>query len=460
MRPLPSHVSLPLLLVLLGLPCGCASEWQIEIPPEEDEALLLGLGIAPDRSVVSVGEGLQFVATGFYSDQSTRDLTDVVRWQSWREDILSVSTAMDREGFGSAIAAGNSRVRARYMGLISNELSVWVTGASLEQLTIRPAHAELVSGQELQLVAEAAFSDGSRGNVSGSVRWITSDASVVTVGPAGRIATAQPGAAQVRAVYESQAESIEAAPALVQVVRAGESLPPADLRVVGAEMVAAGDVVFVSVEIENVGGMAATDLWVDFWLERSAGPPSAPTAGDAYEIVPYLAAGAQATVALELSDVDPGDYAPWLLVDSLDTNDEGAHGESDNTWGPGQVHVAGGPSADLPPADLVISYFEAWAFSEPDEVLYFIDVSNLGGEATGTFGVGVFSDLPAAPVAPGSPEVLIEVASLAPGDTDYLSAVIEGVPNPSWSSFALADVNGSIAELLEDNNTAQFQVTP
>ena len=460
MRPLPLRASLPFLLVLLGLPCGCASQWQVEIPPNEDEPLLLGLGVAPDRSVVSLGEGLQFVATGFYSDQSTRDLTDVVRWQSWREDILSVSTAMDSEGLGSGVAAGASRVRATYLDGVSNELHVWVTEARLEQLTIRPAQAELVSGQELQLVAEAAFSDGSRGNVSGSVRWITSDGSVVTVGSAGRVQSDDPGAAQIRAVYESQGAVIEAAPALVQVLPAGQALAPADLRVVGAELAADTDVVSVSVTIHNVGGVAATDLWVDFWLERSDGPPSAPTAGDAYQIVPFLAPGAEATCVLQISDVDPGDYAPWLLVDSLDTNDEGAHGELDNTWGPGEVHVASEPDEAALPPDLVVSYFEAWTFSEPDEVLYFIDVSNLGGEATGDFELGLFRDLSTAPVAPGSPEVTIEVVSLAPGDTDYLSAVIEGVPSPAWSSFALADVQGSITELIEDNNTAGFQVTP
>jgi len=264
---------------------------------------------------------------------------------------------------------------------------------------------------------------------------------------------------------------------------------PPDLRVVGVQAGVLGDVVSWTVEIENVGERAATDLWIDVWLDRSHAPPEPPTAGDAWRILPFLAAGESSSVQLQLSGVAPGEYSSWLLVDSLATNFEGSSGESNNVSGPESVTVidpsegevclgcGGGsdpsgsgeglgpesPSSPEDPAsaaDLVVAYFEAWSFVEPNEVLYFIDVTNTGTAASGPFELAVFSDLASPPEAPLVAEQSIQVESLEPGETDYLSAVIEGVPSPAWTSFALADSQDEISELLEANNYGQFQVIP
>ena len=68
---------------------------------------------------------------------------------------------------------------------------------------------------------------------------------------------------------------------------------------------------------------------------------------------------------------------------------------------------------------------------------------------------------PSAPlVGPVLGNTSVTLTRLAPGETDYLSAVIEGLPSPSWTSFALADAQDEISELLEGNNYGQFQVIP
>jgi len=464
---------------------GCVQQWSSTVSAEDLPASLLGLGVAPDRSVVSLGEGLQFVATGYYSDQETRDLTDVVEWQSWRSDVLRISSSMDYEGFAASVSPGNSRVRARYLGLVSNELRVTVTDAVIEQLTVAPLRVELHGDQELQLVAEAAFSDGSRGNVSGSVRWITDNPGVVTAGPTGRLEGRNPGTARVRAVYETSSGGVEAEAVVVEVLPQAADLDPADLRFVSVQTTVADDVVTWSIELENVGERAATDIWVDVWLDRTGAPPAAPTAGDVYQVLPFLAGGAESSIQVQLSEVGAGQYDSWLLVDSLATNFEGTAGESNNTWGPEAVSVAeravetpgaGGSSGAPGPegnsdsgssagseasaADLEVTYFEAWSFTEPDEVLYFIDVMNQGSAPSGAFDVAVYGDLQSPPEIMASADVTISVDPLGPGQTDYLSAVIAGLPSPAWTSFVLADVSDVVDELLEANNLGEFLVTP
>jgi len=482
-HPLPTALSL---LMASSLLCSCVQTWESDVAVERLPASLLGLGVAPDRSVVPLGEGLQFVATGYYSDQETRDLTDVVEWQSWRADVLTVSSSMDHEGAGHSVAPGSSRVRALYMGFVSNELRVTVTDALVEQLTVSPGAVEMSRGQELELRAEALFSDGNRGNVSGSVRWITGDSWVVTVGPTGRLTARSRGSTEVRAVYEHGSEVVEGPSVHVEVLGEGQVQGPPDLRIVSVHAGVLDDVVSWTLEIENVGERAATDLWIDAWLDRDDAPPSPPTAGDAWRILPFLAAGESSSVQLQLSGVAPGEYSSWLLVDSLATNFEGSSGESNNVSGPELVTVsepsdgnaapgcggsdpdcsaggAGSPTSPEDPAgaaDLVVAYFEGWSFEEPDEVLYFIDVSNVGTVASGPFELAVFSDLAFPPEAPVLAEHSVQVESLAPGETDYLSAVIEGLPSSSWTSFALADAQDEISELLEGNNYGQFQVTP
>ncbi len=487
MKPSPLRTTWLSLLLPALLLSSCVQEWSNAVSADELPASLLGLGVAPDRSVVSLGGGLQFVATGYYSDQSTRDLTDVVEWQSWRPDVLRISSSMDYEGFAASVAPGESRVRARYLGLLSNELRVTVTDAVIEQLTVSPSRVELQGGQELQLVAEAAFSDGSRGNVSGSVRWITDNASVVTTGPAGRLEGRNPGTARIRAIYEAGSGSVEAEAVVVEVLPQAADLDPADLRFVAVQTTVADGLVTWSIELENIGERAATDVWVDVWLDRSGGPPTAPTAGDIYQVVPFLAGGAETSIQVQLSEVEAGQYSSWLLVDSLATNLEGTAGESNNVWGPEDLNVTGrvgetpgaggssgspgsdeglgpaaGGSSEAPAAavDLAVTYFEAWSFTEPDEVLYFIDVMNQGTEPSGAFDVAVYGDLSSPPESTTSSDASISVGSLGPGQTDYLSAVIEGVPSSSWSSFVWADAADDIDEILEANNLGEFQVTP
>jgi len=503
-----------LVCLALWLP-GCQQSWEANGDSELLPPSLVGIGIAPDHAVVPLGEELQFQATGYYSDQSSRDLTDIVSWQTWRASILAISSSLDREGLGMPMEVGQSRIRALHSGLESNEVRVTVTDAYPTQLTVAPGATSMHEDQSLQLTAEAAFSDGSRGNVSGTVRWLVDRASVATVSATGRVTSRGVGTTTIQAIYENGEDPVEAEPVVIDVVPDSVPVEPADVRITSVYATVTGDTVTWTVDIENQGGTAATGIWVDAWLDRSSSP-SAPTAGDSYAVVSLLEPGEQRDVEIEMPGVAEGTYSSWVLADSLAAIHEGSEGESNNSWGPETLSVGDfgpgddglegectptnesgcldldasgdqpnsedtGPNADdetegaaedeVSPeengdapleetADLTVTYFEAWAFEDPEEVLYFIDVSNQGDATAGLFGVGVLANVAQPPSAPAQPDELIEVTELLPGETAYLSAVLAGNPDPNWWSFVLADVADAIDESDEDNNRDEWLVTP
>ena len=110
----------------------------------------------------------------------------------------------------------------------------------------------------------------------------------------------------------------------------------------------------------------------------------------------------------------------------------------------------------------MVSYFEGWADQQSDEVLYFIDVTNMGDDPSDSTELAIFTDLAGPPTANAglTAQTTIQVGSLAPTQTEYLSAVVSGHPDTAWNSYALADSQDSIPELIEDNNYRLFQVSP
>ncbi len=416
---------------------------------------LIGIGLSPVNPKVVLGEDIQFTATGFYSNQTTIDITDTVDWASSDSSVLTVTGALDQEGFGSSVAAGAAQVKASYFEIESNLITVSVTEALIEDLSVSPSTAQLEVDGSLQLSAEASFSDGSRGNVSGSVRWLTDDGSVATVDTGGRVTGKAAGATAVTAIYEQGEIVLEAVPAAIEVVGEGVSVGEADVRVVGFDTVSTETGVAYTIEVRNSGSAAASGFWVDVWLNRTATPDPPPTNGDAYEYIELLESSESAEVTIELES-SPGTYSSWAMVDSFANVIEGSLGEGNNLWGPQSVTVSAGGGPIGP--DVSVSYLQG--FIQADQVLYIVDVTNTGDEVADNFTVGVFSN-PGFPPATGqTPDEVGEVTSLAPGATETLTIIVRALPETIWQSYVLADVDGEITEPNEGNNVSGFLVVP
>ena len=199
-------------------------------------ASLIGIGVGPQDPTVTLGQEVQFTATGFYDDQSTRNITDSVDWLSSNSKALAISNSLDVEGLGTTHSSGQSFIQAEFHGLYSNEVRVSVTQASVSELQVSPATVTIHAGQNVQLQAEASFSDGSHGNVSGSVLWLTDNPSVATVTETGEVEGEGIGSTSIRALYQSGNGEFEGLPASITVVDGNVVIDDADLRIVGGAL--------------------------------------------------------------------------------------------------------------------------------------------------------------------------------------------------------------------------------
>ncbi len=127
----------------------------------------------------------QLTATGRYSDDSERDVTAEAAWTSSDPAVATVSG-----GVVTPAQPGTTTITAS-MGQRSGSTTVTVTNALLQTIDVTPASASIANGTRQQFTATGHFDDGSAQDLTATVTWTSSDASLsVASGPAsGGLAT-------------------------------------------------------------------------------------------------------------------------------------------------------------------------------------------------------------------------------------------------------------------------------
>jgi uncharacterized protein YjdB len=77
---------------------------------------LTSITVDPPMTVIGVGTGEYFSATGNYSDGSTYELTELVTWISTMNGIATVSNANGTRGLVTAVASGSATIEAHFQG--------------------------------------------------------------------------------------------------------------------------------------------------------------------------------------------------------------------------------------------------------------------------------------------------------------------------------------------------------
>ena len=139
-------------------------------------ATLRSVSITPANPVIPKGTNQQFKATGYFSDNSTVDLTSQVTWES---SAISKAT-IDTSGLAHGIDVGSSTITAR-LGGFSDATTLTVTPAILESITINPSNSTIAPGVPWQFTATGTYSDGSSQDLTAIVTWSSSDAGIATI---------------------------------------------------------------------------------------------------------------------------------------------------------------------------------------------------------------------------------------------------------------------------------------
>jgi hypothetical protein len=412
--------------------CGKGSE-------SAESGVLLGILVSPQDVIVPLGGDVQLYATGLYDDRSSRDLTAFVEWKTSASNVVGVSNQLDQEGLLQGIQSGQAEVEAIMSGVESVPVRVTVTDANLVGLTLEPNAIALEKGQTLQLSAVAAYSDGSRGDATTQVRWVTSDGTVATLSSSGILEAVGKGNAEIHA----QMGDVSSAMVPVEVVSGGV----ADLYVEDLTLEPGDDGFTVSIRVGNKGSAAGTGFFIDLFLNPSSTPKMGDL-GDQYGMVEYIAPGESAAGTFTFT-VEDGTHELVVLLDSEESVEESNSG---NNWDQASVTV-GGTSAETGP-NLTISYFDYTVSN--DTVYYFVDITNTGGEDVGEFFVDLFYDSISPPQLYDDGDKWTEVVSLAAGETIYADFTVstedlEDICSYCWG-WVMVDGYDQVSETDEYDN--------
>ena len=154
----------------------------IQVEAKTLEALLLFSEGGGTEKTLPIGTSGSFHVMARYSDGEMREVTDQV-------SFLYDNTIMDRltPGRFRAIGQGTGSLRAYYQGITSNDVTVTVTGASLQHIEIQPTGSTLYWGEKKEFIALGTFSDGSVRRIGHDLVWQSSDPLVATVRPGERV---------------------------------------------------------------------------------------------------------------------------------------------------------------------------------------------------------------------------------------------------------------------------------
>lgn len=142
-------------------------------------ATLVSIDVSPVNGSVALGLQKQYVATGIYSDRSSRDITSLAAWYSGA-NVTVVA------GLVTGVSLGTTTVNASYAGKTGGT-NVTVTAATLQSISIAPASPSVAAGVTLQLSVVGHLSDGSTQTLAGA-SWSSATPAVATIDAASGLA--------------------------------------------------------------------------------------------------------------------------------------------------------------------------------------------------------------------------------------------------------------------------------
>jgi len=141
-------------------------------------------GITVSGPTVNLAKGLsqQMTATGNYSDGTTANLTNGATWASSNPAVASITAG----GLVTAVALGTTTLTATDTATgVVGSVSLTVTPAILQSMSLAPATMSLAKGLSQQMTATGSYSDGTTANITGQVTWSSSNVALAAVTPTG-----------------------------------------------------------------------------------------------------------------------------------------------------------------------------------------------------------------------------------------------------------------------------------
>jgi len=161
-------------------------------------ANLASLAIMPGDATIAATTSQQFSAIGTFNDGSTRDLTAQSAWTSSNTGVAKIGNA---SGLAKGLAAGSSTITAT-LGSASASVTLDVTNAALESISVTPVARTIAPATNLSFTATGTFSDSSTQIITRDVTWSSDNAGAATIASVGLASAVAPGSANISATLD------------------------------------------------------------------------------------------------------------------------------------------------------------------------------------------------------------------------------------------------------------------
>ena len=202
-------VSLIMVLVLgvALVGCGGGSSSSSTPPPVTPAVTLKSIAVSGPGTAFSGQTGLQYKATGTYSDGSTKDLTLSATWSS-SVGVVTINSS----GSATAVAASSGGVKP---GAAPQTVTITATSGSIKNsalltvsdglvtVAVTPPTPNISASTTETFTATGTFQDGSSQQIDSSVTWKSSPTSVATISSSGVATGVATGQATISATCSS-----------------------------------------------------------------------------------------------------------------------------------------------------------------------------------------------------------------------------------------------------------------
>jgi trimeric autotransporter adhesin len=143
-------------------------------------AVITEIDVAPTTAATPAGGQQKFTATAKISDGTTSDVTTQVTWSSSDAAVVAVSNASGSKGLATSLKPGAATITATLDGK-RGQAQFTVSAPALAALQVTPFTATIKVGATQAFTVTAIFTDGSTQDVTATVQWSVSDASVASI---------------------------------------------------------------------------------------------------------------------------------------------------------------------------------------------------------------------------------------------------------------------------------------
>ncbi|MHB8091524.1 MAG: Ig-like domain-containing protein [Syntrophales bacterium] len=139
-------------------------------------AALSSIAVTPLTASTPMGLTKTFVATGTFTDGTTRDISNIATWSS---GTVAVATVVS-PGVATGQSIGTATITATSGGK-SGSATLNVTAATLSSIAVTPVTATTPMGLTKTFVATGTYSDGTTLDISNTVTWSSGALAIATI---------------------------------------------------------------------------------------------------------------------------------------------------------------------------------------------------------------------------------------------------------------------------------------